>query len=162
LHTGQLLDGESMSKTTFKIDELDQAVIEMYRLKLIERWGAFVALEYDPAANELYITQYASCNSWTRGTYRIAYCEEWTSWSDIEIGMSGSGSEIQLRKDIWQEFVHENNLRAKEYHYDLIVSARRFWECIDLNELFADAIKNAQEKLDDAIAESEKEKELEA
>jgi hypothetical protein len=148
-------------KTTFTTDELPQAVIEMYRLRLIEQRVGFLALEFDPTTKKLHIFQYPSCNSWTQGMYRVAHCENWVSWSDLEIGPCGSGSTIQLRKDIWQDFVYGNSLRAKEYNNYLIVSARQFWRYVDLHVLFEYFIEAARGKLDDAITESEKEKEIE-
>jgi len=69
------------TKTTFKISEIDQAVEQLYRLRLVDGWTGCLKLESD--GKKLIITQFPSPNSWTRGYQTICMIEDWFTWGEL-------------------------------------------------------------------------------
>jgi hypothetical protein len=68
-------------KTTYKLDELDQAVEQLYRLRLLEGWIGCLRLESN--GEELIISQFQNPNSQTPGYSVVLMLENWFSWGDF-------------------------------------------------------------------------------
>ncbi len=132
-------------KTTFKTDEIQDAVLEIIRARLVENWRGYLALESD--GYEIFITQYAGSNSWTKG-YKIIYSiEDYQDWYDFlpnsGVSLSDESDRIELEKSEWKNW--KDFKSAKEIDNEKVtVLKQELWDELPV-ETFENQIEYAQE-----------------
>jgi hypothetical protein len=109
------------AKTTFTIDELDQAVEQLYRLRLLHNWTGCLKLESN--GKKLIISQFPSSSNWTQGYSLVLMLENWFSWGEIE----GFFERMDGKIEVFYEY-REFEVLTKEEAFDLLRACDFFYE----------------------------------
>jgi hypothetical protein len=142
-----------MTKTTFEIEELPQAVEQLYRLRLLEGWTGCLKLESN--GKKLVISQFPSSNTWTQGYERVHMIEDWFTWGEIECFYERSDGRIEI------ESYDTNAAKGEHYERVEIVTKEEAFNRLREANFFEGAECQAYAALNDILVEIEK-KELEA
>ena len=92
----------SKPKTVFKIDEIDEAVIQTFYLKFVKGWTGELRVEYSPDDKKLYISQWASPSSWHEETDIVFRLPEHTSIEDYGYFENEDGTVSSEDDDSWK------------------------------------------------------------
>jgi hypothetical protein len=110
-------------KQIFLMSQIEEAVETMYYAKLVQKWRGFLCLETD--CKKIYLSQYPSSNSWTAGTWRLAYIDEHVTWSDIIEDLK-----YDSETDEWID--DENNRKTAQQVWNDI----SIFDCIDIDQIY--------------------------
>lgn len=130
-----------MTKTTFRMDQVDDAVYTIFDLKFKDGWTGCLKLETD--GKKIYITQYPGSNSWMQGCDTIFMLEDYVTLTDIfeELEFDSDG---KIESDSYNTF---NPAITKSEYYT------KFGQ--EYTGVFEDAIIFASERLGEIETEKE-------
>jgi hypothetical protein len=72
-------------KTTYKINQVEDAIFQIVKLRLVENWTGCLKLESD--GKEIIISQFPGGNSWTDGyetLYQISESDDWSDFGEFD------------------------------------------------------------------------------
>jgi hypothetical protein len=148
--------GQAFIQTTFDLDEVEKAVIQLYRLKLINGWGGTLKLETD--GEKLYISQFPSSSSWTQGLETVWSVDDYVSWDALGIGRYAVTEKgIALEEFDWQPAGTRKITAEEAEEYDVsneslvVEDEEAFFDDLPKSEIFYDDIQQAEERLAELI-----------
>lgn len=84
-------------KTNFKKTDLENAVTELYKARLIGGWTGCLKLETNK--HHIILSQYPSSSTWRLGYKTIAVLDDWFDWGDIEGFYLRDDGRVEIESD---------------------------------------------------------------
>ncbi len=173
-------------KTKFTTDEVQDAVIQAYRLKLGLGWSGVIRVEYDPEEKTIqvcgkyimqkfqveydpeektiFLSQFPSTSSWSQGCETLCIVDDYMGWSDIVEGIHTCDDNLSVEGFDWKIEGARQATKEEIEEYGLdedaqIVDSETLFSELDMSELLYDAIQEADETLVEIQKKEEEEKE---
>jgi hypothetical protein len=141
-------------KTTYKLDELDQAVEQLYRLRLLHNWTGCLKLESN--GKKLIISQFPSPSNWTQGFDMVYMIEDWFVWGELDGFYERPDGMIEI------ESYESNTGKGQYYEHATVHTKKEAFEILKQDNFFEDASCQAHAALSEILAAKEMQEELEA
>lgn len=121
-------------KTNFKTSDVENAVIEAYKARLLAGWCGCLKLQTNK--HHIILTQYQSPNNWIRGYLTIFSLDNYYTWDEIEGFYLRDDGQIEIE-------TIEQGTQGQYYSNAVIVTKEEAFERLRENGFFDAAIEQA-------------------